>query len=53
MRKLMMALGGSLALAAPLAQADVVGLGASVNYWDSDLSGTAAGDSRRSAADHL
>lgn len=42
MRKLMMALGGSLALAAPLAQADVVGLGASVNYWDSDLSGTAA-----------
>ncbi len=41
MRKLMIALGGSLVLAAPLAQADVVGLGASVNYWDSDLSGTA------------
>ena len=41
MRKLMMALGGSLVLAAPLAQADVVGLGASVNYWDSDLSGKA------------
>jgi outer membrane protein len=41
MRKLMIALGGSMVLAAPLAQADVVGLGASVNYWDSDLSGKA------------
>jgi len=41
MRKLMVAVAGSLALAAPLANADVVGLGASVNYWDSELSGDA------------
>jgi len=42
MRKLMLAVGGSLVLVAPLSQADVVGLGASVSYWDSDLSGKAA-----------
>lgn len=47
MRKLTLAVGSSLVLAAPflavpLAQADVVGLGASVSYWDSDLSGTAS-----------
>jgi outer membrane protein len=42
MRKLMLAVGGSLILVAPLSQADVVGLGASVSYWDSDLSGEAA-----------
>ena len=42
MRKLMLAVGGSLILVAPLSQADVVGLGASVSYWDSDLSGKAA-----------
>ncbi|AOY87480.1 hypothetical protein BKP64_04400 [Marinobacter salinus] len=42
MRKLMAAIGGSMILAAPLAHADVVGLGASVSYWDSDLSGKAA-----------
>jgi outer membrane protein len=42
MRKLMLAVGGSLVLVAPLSQADVVGLGASVSYWDSDLSGEAA-----------
>jgi len=42
MRKLMLAVGGSLILVAPLSQADVVGLGASVSYWDSDLSGQAA-----------
>ncbi|MDX1818840.1 MAG: TIGR04219 family outer membrane beta-barrel protein [Marinobacter sp.] len=41
MRKTMMAMGGALAMAAPLAQADVVGLGASVSYWDSSLSGKA------------
>jgi len=41
MRKLMIAVGGSLVLAVPAAQADVVGLGASVNYWDSELSGDA------------
>ncbi|RBW49761.1 TIGR04219 family outer membrane beta-barrel protein [Marinobacter sp. F3R11] len=39
MRKLILAAGSSLVLAAPLVQADVVGLGASVSYWDSDLSG--------------
>jgi len=39
MRKLILAVGSSLILAAPLAQADVVGLGASLSYWDSDLSG--------------
>lgn len=42
MRKLMLAIGGSLILVAPLSQADIVGLGASVSYWDSDLSGQAA-----------
>lgn len=42
MRKLMLAVGGSLFLVAPVSQADVVGLGASVSYWDSDLSGQAA-----------
>lgn len=42
MRKLMLAVGGSLILVAPLSQADIVGLGASVSYWDSDLSGQAA-----------
>ncbi|WP_417566874.1 TIGR04219 family outer membrane beta-barrel protein [Marinobacter sp.] len=41
MRKLMLAVGGSLILVTPLSQADVVGLGASVSYWDSDLSGEA------------
>lgn len=39
MRKLILAVGGTVALAAPMAQADVVGAGASVSYWDSDLSG--------------
>ncbi|WP_323750736.1 TIGR04219 family outer membrane beta-barrel protein [Marinobacter sp.] len=39
MRKLMIAVGGSLVLATPLASADVVGAGASVSYWNSDFSG--------------
>ncbi len=39
MRKLILALGGTAALAAPVAHADVIGLGANVSYWDSDLSG--------------
>lgn len=39
MRKLILALGGTAALAAPLVHADIVGLGANVSYWDSDLSG--------------
>ncbi|EON92778.1 hypothetical protein MARLIPOL_08494 [Marinobacter lipolyticus SM19] len=42
MRKLILAMGGAAILAAPLAHADVVGLGANVSYWDSDLSGKAA-----------
>ncbi|MBJ7299970.1 TIGR04219 family outer membrane beta-barrel protein [Marinobacter salarius] len=41
MRKLIFAIGGSLFIAAPVAIADVVGVGASVSYWDSDLSGKA------------
>ncbi|MDF0752119.1 TIGR04219 family outer membrane beta-barrel protein [Marinobacter sp. 71-i] len=41
MRKLILAVGGSLVIAAPVATADVVGLGANVSYWDSDLSGEA------------
>jgi len=47
MRKLMIAMGGSIMLAAPLAQADVVGLGATVGYWNSDFSGHAAHGSDR------
>ncbi len=39
MRKLTVAAASSLLLAAPLVQADVIGLGATVSYWDSDLSG--------------
>ena len=42
MRNLIVAAGGSLLLAAPFAQADVVGVGASVSYWDSELTGKAA-----------
>ncbi|WP_144821982.1 TIGR04219 family outer membrane beta-barrel protein [Marinobacter piscensis] len=45
MRKLTLATGSFLILAAPLAQADILGLGASVSYWDSDLSGNVAKDS--------
>ena len=41
MRKLILAIGGSLVIAAPVATADVVGVGANVSYWDSDLSGKA------------
>ncbi|NWN91413.1 TIGR04219 family outer membrane beta-barrel protein [Marinobacter adhaerens] len=44
MRKLTLATGSFLILAAPLAQADILGLGASVSYWDSDLSGNVAKD---------
>lgn len=46
MRKLTLAIGSSLVLATPfaipLAHADVVGLGASLSYWDSDMSGNVA-----------
>ncbi|MBJ7275192.1 TIGR04219 family outer membrane beta-barrel protein, partial [Marinobacter salarius] len=41
MRKLILAIGGSLVIAAPVVTADVVGVGANVSYWDSDLSGEA------------
>ncbi|MGM0773815.1 TIGR04219 family outer membrane beta-barrel protein [Marinobacter sp.] len=41
MRKLILALGGSLIIAAPVASADVLGVGANISYWDSDLSGDA------------
>ena len=40
MRKLILVLGGSMALtAAPLATADILGAGASVSYWHPGLSG--------------
>ncbi len=39
MRKLAVAAASSLILAVPVAQADVIGLGANVSYWDSNLSG--------------
>ncbi len=39
MRKLILAVGGAVVLATPLANADVVGVGANFSYWDSDLSG--------------
>ncbi len=46
MKKITLVAGVTAALATPFlagqAAADVVGLGASVSYWDSDLSGTAA-----------
>lgn len=42
MRKLTLAIGSSLILAAPLVQADIVGLGANLSYWHSDSSGNIA-----------
>lgn len=42
MRKLTLAIGSSLILAAPMVQADIVGLGANLSYWHSDLSGNIA-----------
>jgi len=42
MRRLFMILAGSAVLAAPVAQADVLGFGAQVGYWDSKLSGDVA-----------
>ncbi|MGO2134911.1 MAG: TIGR04219 family outer membrane beta-barrel protein [Marinobacter sp.] len=54
MRKLTLAVGSSLILATPFAQADIVGLGASVSYWDSDLSGNVAnGDNAVDVDDEL
>lgn len=47
MKKLIPAATACLFVAAPVAQADVMGLGATIGYWDSDLSGTAASGSDR------
>lgn len=42
MRRLFMILAGAAVLATPAAQAEVLGLGAQVGYWDSELSGDVA-----------
>lgn len=42
MRRLIMVVAGSALLSAPVVQADVLGLGAQVGYWDSGLSGNVA-----------
>ncbi|WP_328189274.1 TIGR04219 family outer membrane beta-barrel protein [Marinobacter sp. OP 3.4] len=47
MKKLIPAATACLFVAAPVAQADVMGIGATIGYWDSDLSGTAASGSDR------
>lgn len=41
MRRVILATGGALLMSSSLALADVVGAGASVSYWDSNLSGEA------------
>lgn len=55
MRKLILVLGGSMALtAAPLATADILGAGASVSYWHPGFSGDiAAGSNRFDVEDDL
>lgn len=47
MKRLIPAVTASLFIAAPAVQADVLGVGASIGYWDSDLSGKAANGSDR------
>ncbi len=42
MRKSILVVGGTLALFGSWAHADIVGVGASVSYWNSDVSGDAA-----------
>lgn len=42
MRKLMMAMGASIFVAAPVVSADILGVGATVGYWDADYSGQAS-----------
>ncbi|TVT34611.1 TIGR04219 family outer membrane beta-barrel protein [Marinobacter vinifirmus] len=42
MRKLMMAMGASMMVAAPVVSADILGVGATVGYWDTDYSGEAS-----------
>lgn len=44
MRKLAGALAGSVLLVSPFVHADIIGLGASVSYWNSDLSGRIVND---------
>lgn len=44
MRKLMMAMGASMLVAAPAVSADILGVGATFGYWDADYSGTASKD---------
>jgi outer membrane protein len=41
MRKLAILAGGALMMSGSLATADILGVGASVSYWDSDLTGQA------------
>jgi len=45
MRKLMIVAGGTLLMTSSAAMADVLGVGASVSYWDADLSGQAGKNS--------
>ncbi len=45
MRKLIIVAGGALLVSSSAAMADVLGAGASVSYWDSDLSGQAGKNS--------
>lgn len=47
MRKLMMAMGASMMVAAPVVSADILGVGATVGYWDADYSGKASKGSDR------
>ncbi len=42
MKPIQIIVAASLFTAIPIANADVLGLGASIGYWDSDLSGTAS-----------
>ena len=41
MRKLMIVAGGALLISSSAAVADVLGVGANVSYWDSELTGKA------------
>ncbi|MDI9245632.1 TIGR04219 family outer membrane beta-barrel protein [Marinobacter sp. CHS3-4] len=45
MRKVMIAAGSAMVMTSSMAMSDVLGVGATVSYWDSDLSGEAANNS--------
>ncbi len=45
MRKLVIVAGGALMMSGSFATADILGVGASVSYWDSDLTGQAGKNS--------